>query len=233
MPAPSSGLREAKKAQTRHALHRAALELALEQGPDGVTVEAIAARAEVSPRTFFNYFPSRESAMSVSDPGIAERLAAMLLARPADEPLLDALRAVLTERVRELAADAEEWRLRRRLAREHPSLALASVELKQGLVRALVAAALEREGQDEQTGPRDRGARQHRRRRRGGRTVAAPRVRLPGRRAGTARRGVRRPRSSAWCAWRRRRGGAPLAPRPGCRGPCRLSSSSAAPPRWS
>lgn len=151
-PAPPAGLREAKKAQTRHALHRAALELALEQGPEGVTVEAIAARAEVSPRTFFNYFPSLESAMSVSDPGIAERLAAMLLARPADEPLLDALRAVLTERVRELAADTEEWRLRRRLAREHPSLALASVELKQGLVRALVAAALEREGQDERTG---------------------------------------------------------------------------------
>lgn len=150
--APSSGLRATKKAQTRRALHRAALELALEQGPDGVTVEAIAARAEVSPRTFFNYFPSREAAMSVSDPGIADRLAALLLARPGDEPITEALRAVLTERVRELAADTEEWRLRRRLAREHPSLALASVELKQGLVRALVAAALEREGQDERTG---------------------------------------------------------------------------------
>ncbi len=146
------GLRETKKAQTRHALHRAALELALEKGPDGVTVESIAARAGVSPRTFFNYFPSRESAMSVSDPGIADRLAALLLSRPVEEPLADALRAVLTERVRELAADTEEWKLRRRLAREHPTLAMASVELKQSLVRALVAAALEREGQDERTG---------------------------------------------------------------------------------
>jgi AcrR family transcriptional regulator len=146
------GLRETKKAQTRKALHRAALELAVQEGPDRVTVEAIAARAGVSPRTFFNYFPSRESAMSAEDPEIAGRLAAMLLARPADEPLADALREVLTARVRELAADSEEWKLRRRVAREHPQLAMASVQLWQTLVRSLVAAALEREGKTERNG---------------------------------------------------------------------------------
>lgn len=148
----TTGLREAKKARTREALHIAALELALEVGPEHVTVDAIAARADVSTRTFFNYFPSRESAMSVSDPGIADRLAEMLRTRPSDEPLATALREVLTTRVRELAQDTEVWKIRRRLARAHPQLAMTSVEVQQTMVRALVAAALEREGQDERTG---------------------------------------------------------------------------------
>jgi len=148
----TTGLREAKKARTREALHRAALELALELGPEHVTVDAIAARADVSTRTFFNYFPSRESAMSVSDPEIAERLARMLRDRPAEEPVDVAVRAVFTARLQELAEDTEVWKLRKRLAREHPQLAMTSVEVHQSLVRALVQAALEREGQDERTG---------------------------------------------------------------------------------
>jgi AcrR family transcriptional regulator len=148
----TTGLREAKKARTREALHRAALELALEVGPEHVTVDAIAARANVSTRTFFNYFPSRESAMSVTDPGIADRLGTMLRERPAQESTGIATREVLTARVCELAAESDVWKLRKRLAREHPQLAMASVEVQQTMVRALVAAALEREGQDERTG---------------------------------------------------------------------------------
>ena len=146
------GLRESKKARTRQSLHRSALELALELGPDQVTVDAIANRAGVSSRTFFNYFPSRESAMSVADPDISARLADMLLARPAHEPIDVAVREVLTTRLRELAEDSSEWRLRRQLARAHPQLALASIEVKQTVIRALVDAALQRESQDARTG---------------------------------------------------------------------------------
>ena len=53
------GLRYRKKLKARLAVERAALELVLEHGYDAVTVEAICARAEISKKTFFNYFPSK------------------------------------------------------------------------------------------------------------------------------------------------------------------------------
>lgn len=142
------GLRERKKAQTRHALHAAALDLAEEGGVAAVTVEAIAERAEVSPRTFFNYYASKEDAFLGIDPDVPERLAAALVARPVSEPLPLALRGVLTDYILELARDEEAWRRRRTLLHSSPALVTSWLGANNRLSLAFVDAAIERSGRD-------------------------------------------------------------------------------------
>ena len=77
---PPVGLRERKREQTSQAIHIAAAELVLEHGLDAVTIDAISERADVSTRTFFNYFPSKEDAVL----GIDEVAASAELEKPRD-----------------------------------------------------------------------------------------------------------------------------------------------------
>lgn len=91
MTEPTS-LRERKKRATRQALRAAALRLALERGPENVRVEEIAEAAGVSPRTYNNYFSSREQAIVAGIAGDrAARIAAAVVARPAGVGLGDAV----------------------------------------------------------------------------------------------------------------------------------------------
>jgi AcrR family transcriptional regulator len=96
MVAPASR-RERKKNATREAIHEAALSLTEELGLAGVTVEAIAERADVAPRTFFNHFPSKVHAVLGKDPDRAGRIRQALESRPAGEAPLTSLRHVLLE----------------------------------------------------------------------------------------------------------------------------------------
>lgn len=67
------GLRERKRSETRAGLEAAAVDLVLREGLDGTTVDAICAIVGVSPRTFFNYFDSKEDAiLGVTDSGFSE-----------------------------------------------------------------------------------------------------------------------------------------------------------------
>ena len=86
------GFRERKKEATRAALRAAALRLALERGPGNVRVDDIAEAAGVSPRTYNNYFSSREQAIIAAVTARrASRIAAAVADRPAGVGLADAV----------------------------------------------------------------------------------------------------------------------------------------------
>jgi AcrR family transcriptional regulator len=140
--AETAGLRERKKALTRRALTAAAIRLSIERGsPDRVTVEEISDAAEVSPRTFFNYFSSKEEAILGVDPDRRAALRAELERRPPDETPVDALRAALLASAEGIDENAELWAQRLQLVREHPSLSPGYVasfaDFERGLVEAM------------------------------------------------------------------------------------------------
>ncbi|GAA1926125.1 TetR family transcriptional regulator [Streptantibioticus ferralitis] len=92
------GLRERKKRETRVALSQATIRLCVEHGWDNVTVEDIAAAANVSVRTFRNYFTSKAEAIAASHLERMLRIADELRARPATEPMWDSIvQAVQTQ----------------------------------------------------------------------------------------------------------------------------------------
>jgi len=148
----TAGLRERKKAQTRRALTVAAIQLSIERGsPDRVTVEEISDAADVSPRTFFNYFSSKEDAVLGVDPDRRAELRAELELRPTDESPVDALRAALLTTAEGIDENAELWAQRLQLVREHPSLSPGYVASFADFERGLVEAMATRLGLDPDT----------------------------------------------------------------------------------
>ena len=89
---PSPGLRERKKQQTRDTIIKVALDLFAEHGYEHTTIAEIADAAEVSPRTIFAYFPTKEDIVFCQLPETRERLAQALRERPDGATALDALR---------------------------------------------------------------------------------------------------------------------------------------------
>jgi AcrR family transcriptional regulator len=142
------GLRERKKAETHQALAKAALDLADRLGPERVTVEAIADAAGVSPRTFFNYFSSKEDAIVGIAPAQSSALLADLLSRPEDEPLLDALRAVVLAAAERLQAGGDDWVIRHRLIQKHHALAVTRAAWFAEVERRMAAEIARRTGLD-------------------------------------------------------------------------------------
>lgn len=106
---PAQGLRERKKAKTRAAIQRHALRLFREQGYEATTVEQIAAAAEVSPSTFFRYFPTKED-VALYDP-FDPILIAAFEAQPPELTPLQAIRGAMYATFAAMSPEdiAEQW----------------------------------------------------------------------------------------------------------------------------
>ncbi|GIE96655.1 TetR/AcrR family transcriptional regulator [Paractinoplanes rishiriensis] len=150
------GLRERKKAATRQALHDAAVRLAIEHGPDRITVEAIADEAGVSRRTFSNYFGSKEEALMHGDLQRVRSLIASVRARPVGEPPWAALTAAAAEFYRQLGDLDPQWVARSRLVRRHPTLLAAQVQTFAAVERDLAAEVAARSAELDPGGVRAR-----------------------------------------------------------------------------
>jgi AcrR family transcriptional regulator len=116
------GLRERKKLRTRAQLTDAALRLFTERGFDETTIEAIVGEVEVSPRTFFRYFDSKEDVVIGFFDDMGLELRAMLAARPEQEPPFTAARNALRSLIELYTADVERVLAAKRLAQDTPAI---------------------------------------------------------------------------------------------------------------
>ena len=124
---PRPGLRERRKRLTAAELEAAALRLFGARGFDAVTVDDIAAEADVSRRTFFRYFASKEDVLLADHHVQLARLREAMAARPSGEAILTALRNALLSITGDFEDRRERVILRGRIMRETPSLQARSL----------------------------------------------------------------------------------------------------------
>jgi AcrR family transcriptional regulator len=132
------GLRERKKARTREALQEAAMDRFARQGFDGTTVEEIAEACEVSPRTFFRYFATKEDVLFADAAERRERLLAVIAERPVDEPAFVALTAAMRTLTADYRDDRDALVTRSQVVAASPHLQAYKAEHQHGWEEALV-----------------------------------------------------------------------------------------------
>ena len=125
-------LRERKKAKTRKVLADTATELFAEQGFDHTTVEAIAEACDVSPRTFFRYFSSKEDVLFAAGDERLRQLLDAIASRPSGEAPLRSMREAALSLVPEYTSDRAQLITRKRIIAETQSLRSRGLERQLG-----------------------------------------------------------------------------------------------------
>ena len=120
------GLRERKKLKTKAAIQSAAIELFLRQGFDETTIEQIAAAAEISPSTFFNYFPTKEDVVFQDE--LDPLILAAFDAQPAGTNPIRAIRNAMKSVFREITPEQD------RLIRERIALMSSTPSLRAAML---------------------------------------------------------------------------------------------------
>lgn len=144
-PMEPMGLRERKKVKTRRAIQTAALDLIERQGYEATTVEQIAAAAEVSPSTFFRYFPTKEDAILQDE--YDPMMATLIAEQPADLTPIEAVRHGLrTALGAALGGDRERVLQRTRMAFAVPAVRARTLDSMRTTEEILAQALAQRTG---------------------------------------------------------------------------------------
>lgn len=143
--AAAPGLRQRKRQQTRERLTRVAMALFLDRGFEATTLDDIAAAADVSRRSFFHYFGSKEDVVFAWQEDSIAALIAAIAARPANESMLAAAENAISAMVRQL--EPGEALAMARLKRNNPALQ-ARDQVKYEKLERAVAEALRRRAVD-------------------------------------------------------------------------------------
>ncbi len=130
MAGKSPGLRESKKRRTRLAIERAALDLFEVQGFDGTTIDEIAAAADISPRTFFHYFPSKEDVLLADYATRLHKIVAALKTGPSGLAPWHALRGAFLTVAADYESEREQLLRRFRIIQSTPSVAARNLLLQ-------------------------------------------------------------------------------------------------------
>ncbi len=140
----SLSLRERKRIKTQIQLAEKAFELFHERGYDNVTVDEIAAAVDLSPRTFFRYYPSKEDVLFPNESESSALLRRAILARPAEESVLVAVKNAFLDLVEDLEHRREPVLIRKAIINESPGLRSRELEQQARWEQILTDAIAER-----------------------------------------------------------------------------------------
>ena len=142
----ATGLRERKKQRTRADLADAADRLFAARGFDDVTIDEIAEAADVSPRTFYRYFASKEDLVLGGMDEAHGAFRAHLATRPDDEPVIDSIRSAFVALAADMSRDPARSLRQGALIRTTPSLVLRRVQRQAALEAQLAPVLADRLG---------------------------------------------------------------------------------------
>jgi AcrR family transcriptional regulator len=149
------GRRERKKQHTRDELIAAAARLFAERGFDETTTADIAEAADVSQRTFFRHFASKEAVLYGDEEAIAAAFGQAILARPAKEAPITAVAAALRTLAESYVGAPQRTLLQAQLAARYPSVsAYSRAVVQRGLERTIIDAVAQRMQVDPLSDPR-------------------------------------------------------------------------------
>lgn len=140
------GLRARKKLERRRCIEAAAIDLIEAGGYDGTTIDEIAARADIAPRTFFYYFPTKEDVVLADYSARLDRITEELRQRPLAEPPWTALRNSFVTVGADYTSQRDELVRRFVIMADNPPVYARSLQLQAGWEDALANVLTDRAG---------------------------------------------------------------------------------------